>query len=139
VKGHEAEYRRQLLLLNRERIELAYVKAHTRGLHDPIILVLDLQDERAAALAQMTGTPREQIERAREECQRDDVVPTQVIAVPCQAVTCLVVSPAVPSGPKEAVQPAPAGTFRVVAIASNGSAFADFPSPPAPYVDQIGG
>jgi hypothetical protein len=138
VTGLDAEYRRQLLLLNRERIEVAYVKAHSRGLDDPIILVLDLQDEGAADLTQMTGTPREQIEQAREECQRDDVVPTQVLAVPRHAVTCLV-SPVVPGGPKEAVRPNPAGTFRVVAIASNGSSFADFPSPPVSYIDQIGG
>ena len=39
--------RRQLLLLNRERIEFAYVKAQANALDDPVILVLDLQDDSA--------------------------------------------------------------------------------------------
>ncbi len=71
------EYRRQLLLLNRERIEFAYVKAQANALDDPVILVLDLQDDSAVRLAQLTGLPWEQI----EQCERPDVVPTQVVAV----------------------------------------------------------
>lgn len=138
MRGLDADYRRQLLLLNRERIELAYVKAQAKGLDDPIILVLDLQDDGAARLAHSTGLPWEQIERSREECERADVVPTQVLAVPRQAVTCLV-GPAASNGPKEIAQPNPPGTFRVVAIASNGNSFVDFPAPPVSYSDQIGG
>jgi len=124
-----AEYRRQLLTLNRERIEFAYEKARANGLDDPIILVLDLQDDRAARLAQLTGLPWEQIERWREECDRCDVVPTQILAAPRWAVLC-VVGPTTPSSPKGIAKPSPAGTFRVVAIASNGNSFADFPAPP---------
>lgn len=138
MRGIEAEYRRQLLLLNRERIELAYVKAQAKGLDDPTILILDLQDDGAVRLAQMTGVDREQIERLREDCERDDVVPTQVLAVPRKAVTCLV-GPDNPNGPKEAAEPHSPGTFRVVAIASNGNSFVDFPVPPISCPDQTGG
>ena len=133
-----AEYRRQLLLLNRERIEFACVKAQAKGLDDPIILVLDLQDDSAARLARLTGVPWEQIERLREQCDRADVVPTEIIAVPREAVLCIV-GPESPNSPKEIAQPNRPGTFRVVAIASNGNSFADFPAPPVSYSDQTGG
>ena len=102
-----AEYRRQLLLLNRERIEFAYVKAQANGLDDPIILVLDLQDDGAARLAQLNGLAWEQIERWREECGHCDVVPTQVLAAPRWAVMC-VVGPMTPNG-KGNRQALPAG------------------------------
>jgi hypothetical protein len=125
------EYRRQLLLLNRERIEFAYVKAQANALDDPVILVLDLQDDSAVRLAQLTGLPWEQI----EQCERPDVVPTQVVAVPRGAVLCLV-GPTTPNRPKGVAQPNPPGTFRVVAIASNGNSFADFPLPPESSVDH---
>jgi len=134
----EAEYRRQLLLLNRERIELAYVKAQAKGLDDPVILVLDLQDDGAARLAQLTGVSWEQIEQLRKQCDRADVVPTQVLAVPRGTVSCVVGSTA-PNGSKGIAQPNQPGTFRVVAIASSGNSFADFPAPPVSNPDRIGG
>jgi len=130
-----AEYRRQLLVLNRERIEFAYVKAQSKRMDDPIILVLDLQDDGAARLAQLTGVPWEQIERLREECHRSDVVPAEVIAVPQETVSC-VVGPPASDGPKVVAQPVQRGSFRVVAIASNGNSYADFPAPPVSCPDQ---
>ena len=131
-----AEYRRELLLLNRERIEFAYEKARLNGMEDPVILVLDLQDDRAARLAQMTGLPWEQIERWREECGRCDVVPTQVLAAPRYAVTC-VVGPMTPSGVRGIARPCPRGAFRVAAIASDGTSYSDFPVPPESCVDGV--
>jgi len=82
--------------------------------------------------------PWEQIERLGEECQCVGVVATQVLAVPRGAVLCVVGSRA-PNGSKRIAQPNPPGTFRVVAIGSNGNSFADFPTPPVSCPDQIGG
>lgn len=124
-----AAYRRELLLLNRERIEFAYAKALDSGLDDPVILVLDLQDDRAAQLAHLTGLPWEQIHQWRRECQRCDVVPTQVLSAPRWAVLCTV-GPTTPNSPRGIAKPNPPGTFRVVAIAAAGNSFADFPLPP---------
>jgi len=123
------EFRRQLLLLNRERIEFAYEKALARGMDDPIILVLDLQDDRGARLAQSIGLPWEQIQRWRDECARCDVVPTQMLAAPRWAVMCTV-GPTSPNSPRGIARPSPPGTFRVVAVAAGGNSFADFPLPP---------
>jgi hypothetical protein len=124
-----AEYRRQLLLLNRERIEFSFEKARRNGLEQPVILVLDLMDSRAACLSQKLGVPWEQIARCREQCRRDDVVPVQVIAAPPDAALCLV-GPTTPNSPIGIAKPSPARTFRVVAIAAGGNSFADFPLPP---------
>jgi hypothetical protein len=123
------EYRRQLLLLNRERIEFAYENAKANGLDDPVIVVLDLQDDRAASVARATGVSWEQIEQWREECGRCDVVPTQVLAAPRRAVQC-VVGPTSLDSPQGFAKASPADTFRVVAIAAGGNAFLDFPLPP---------
>lgn len=132
--GLGAEYRRQLLLLNRERIEFSYEKARSHGLEDPIILVLDLLDERAARMSQMVGVPWDQIERCREECRHLDVVPVHVIPVPQCAAMC-VVGPTTPRSPYGVTKPCPPGTFRVVAIAAGGNSFADFPLPPVANVE----
>jgi hypothetical protein len=127
--GFGAEYRRQLLLLNRERIEFSYEKARNNGLPDAIILVLDLLDERAARMSQMVGVPWDQIERCRDECSRLDVVPVHVIPVPQCAALC-VVGPSTPRSPQGVAKPCAPGTFRVIAIAAGGNSFADFPLPP---------
>jgi len=133
--GLGAEYRRQLLLLNRERIEFSYEKARRNGLDGPVILVLDLMDGRAACLSQKLGVEWEQIARCREECRRHDVVPVQVIAAPPGAALCLV-GPTTPNSPAGIAKPNPPGTFRVVAIAAGGNSFADFPLPPTSRVDE---
>ncbi len=124
-----AESRRQLLVFNRERIEFAYEKAKADGMDDPVILVLDLQDDRAARLAQLTGLPWQQVNLWREECDRRDTVPTQILAAPRWAVLA-VVGPMTPNSPQGILKPNPSGTFRVLALASGGIAFADFPLPP---------
>jgi len=41
-----------------------------------------------------------------------------------------------PNSPQGIVKPNPPGTFRVLAIASGGIAFADFPMPPNSFVDR---
>lgn len=124
-----SEYRRQLLRMNCERIEVAYLKARAQGREEVVIVVLDLQDDRAAELAHATGLPWPQIRQAREDCARDEVVPALVLATDLDAVTCLV-SGSGPSGPKVTAQPPAAETFRVVVVASGGSAYSDFPVPP---------
>lgn len=129
-----AEYRRQLLRMNRERIETAYLKARSQGREQVLIVVLDLQDDRAAELAHATGLPWPQIQQAREDCARDDIVPALVLATDLDAVTCLV-SGSAPSGPKVTAQPPPAETFRVVVVASGGSAYSDFLVPPESQED----
>jgi hypothetical protein len=132
--GFGAEYRRQLLVLNRERIEFSYEKARASGLDNPIVLVLDLLDERAARLSHWTGVSNEQIERCREECRELDVVPVYVTALPPQAALCTV-GPSTPRSPQGIVKPCAPGTFRVVAIAAGGNSFADFPFPPSSSFD----
>jgi hypothetical protein len=92
-----AQSRRELLF-NRERVEFAYEKAAADGMDDPVILVLDLQDERAARLAQLTGLPWEQVRLWREECGRRDGVPTQILAAPRWAVLA-VIGPMTPNSP----------------------------------------
>ena len=129
-----AEYRRQLLLLNRERIEFAYEKARAGGLDDPVILVLDLLDNRAASLSRMIGVSAERIAQCREECRRLDVVPVHVIPLPPTAAMCIV-GPSTPRSPQGIAKPCPPGTFRVVAIAAGGNSFADFPFPPVTHSD----
>ncbi len=126
---HAAEQRRHLLLHNRERIEFAYENALTQGLDDPVILVLDLCDERGARLAELAGLPKEQADRWRSECIGRDVVPTQIVAAPRWAVLT-VIGPLTPNSPQGILKPNPSNTFRVVAVAVGGNAFADFPSPP---------
>ncbi len=129
------EYRRQLLFLNRERIELAYDKARTHGMDDPAILVLDLQDDHAAELARRTGLSWQHIEQLRAECSSCDVVPTLVVSIPHSAITC---TPARSSaaGASETTTPRESNTFRVVAIAAGGNSFADLPLPPDTSFDQ---
>lgn len=127
--GVSAEYRRQLLLLNRERIEFSYEKACRQGLEDAIILVLDLSDNRAACMSRMTGVSWEQIEQSRQECDRLGVVPVQVISIPRSAAMCIV-GPSTPRSPLGVARPTPPDMFRVIAIAAGGNSFADFPLPP---------
>lgn len=126
---HAAEHRRELLVHNRERIEFAYQKALADGVEDPVILVLDLQDESAARLAELTGLSHDKLMRWREQCEQQDVVPTQILVAPRWAVLC-VVGPLTPHGPQGVAKPNPPHTFRVVAVAAGGSAYADFPEPP---------
>lgn len=132
-----AEYRRQLLLLNRERIEFSYEKARVAGLEAPIILVLDLQDDRAACLSHRLGISWEQIEECRTGCRDLEVVPVHVAAVPPCTAICLV-GPTTPKSPQGIVKPCPTGTFRVIAVAAGGNSFADFPLPPESRLDQDG-
>lgn len=127
--GAGTEYRRQLLLHNRERIEFSYEKARAGGLENPVILVLDLLDDRAARMSQMAGVSWDQIERCREEGRCLDVVPVYVLPVPADAALC-VVGPSTPKSPQGVVRPSAPGTFRVVAVAAGGNSFADFPLPP---------
>ncbi|MBN1588598.1 MAG: hypothetical protein JW888_03700 [Pirellulales bacterium] len=115
-----------MLLLNQERIEFAYEKAKVDGMDDPMVVVLDLQDERAGRLAQWTGLPRPQIERWQVEYDGHGPAPTRILAAPRWAVLA-VVGPMTPNSPEGIVKPNPPGTFRVLAIASGGIAFADFP------------
>jgi hypothetical protein len=122
-------YRRQLLLLNRERIEFNYVNAVAKGVEDPVIVVLDLQDDGAAHVAHATGVPWAQILQWRADCAEDDVAPTQVLAAPRWAILS-VIGPMTPNSPQGVMKPSPPETFRVVAVAHNGNAFADFPLPP---------
>jgi hypothetical protein len=124
-----AQHRRQLLLFNQERIEFAYEKAKSDGMVDPVILVLDLHDENAARLAQLTGLPGSQLKRWRKECARHDAVPTQILAAPRWAVLA-VVGRMTANSLQGIVKANPPDTFRVVAIAAGGNAFADFPMPP---------
>lgn len=128
-KSLGAEHRRELLLANRERIEFAYLRARSNGMDDPVILVLDLEDDRAAQLAEWTGLARSQIERWRDAARERDVVATQILAAPRWAVLC-VVGGMTPKSPQGIAKPNPPETFRVVAIASGGNSYADFPLPP---------
>ncbi|MEN6407474.1 MAG: hypothetical protein ABFC77_13505 [Thermoguttaceae bacterium] len=130
-----AESRRELLLFNRERIEFAYEKVKADGMDDPVILVLDLQDDRAARLAQLTGLPWERVKLWREDCGQRDAIPTQILAAPRWAVLA-VIGPMTPNSPQGIIKVSPPGTFRVIAIAAGGNAFADFPKPPCFCVDQ---
>lgn len=133
--GLGAEYRRHLLLLNRERIEFCYEKARCNGLDDAVILVLDLSDERAARMSQMVGVPWEQIEHCCEECRLLDVVPVHVIPVPPSAALC-VVGPSTSKSSQGVVKRCAPGTFRVIAIAAGGNSFADFPLPPVADLER---
>ena len=126
---HAAEHRRHLLLHNQERIEHAYENALMQGLDDPVILVLDLYDERGSRLAELSGLSCGQITRWREECLQREVVPTQIVAAPRWAVLT-VVGPLTPNSVQGVIKPNPPDTFRVVAVAADGIAFADFPVPP---------
>lgn len=125
------KHRRRLLLFNRERIEFAYEKAKANGMEDPVILVLDLRDERARKLAQLAGLPKEQAERWCKQCSRHQSVPTQIVAAPRWAVLA-VVGRLTPNSPQGILRPCPPATFRVIGIAAGGNAFADFPLPPQP-------
>jgi len=129
-----AEYRRQLLLLNRERIEFTYEKARANEVDEPIILVLDLCDDRAARLSQLAGVAWEQIEQCRQDCRNAGAVPVYVMALPRWAAMCYV-GPSSPRSPQGVAQPCAPGTFRVVAIAAGGNSFADFPLPPVANVE----
>jgi hypothetical protein len=133
--GAGTVYRRQLLLSNRERIEFSYEKARGQGLEEAVILVLDLRDDRAARISQMAGVSSEQIERCRAECDRLDVVPVFVTAVPPTAAMC-VVGPSTPKSPQGIAKPCAPGSFRVIAIAAGGNSFADFPVPPVSACDD---
>jgi hypothetical protein len=135
VQGLDAtDHRRQLLLHNRERIEFAYDNALTHGLDDPVIVILDLCDERGARLAQLAGSSQEQVVRWCEECSRRNVVPTQIVAAPRWAVLTAI-GPLTPHSPQGILKPNPPNSFRVIAIAAGGNAFADFPVPPRSGVD----
>ncbi len=124
-----AEHRRQLLVFNRERIEFAYEKAVAAGMDDPVVLVLDLHDEQANRLAVLAGVPAEHVHRFLEECGRSESVPTQIMVAPRWAVLA-VVGPMTPGSPQGILKPNPPATFRVLALAAGGIAFADFPLPP---------
>jgi hypothetical protein len=128
---HAAEHRRCLLGNNREKIEFAYENALLHGHDDPVIVVLDLSDATAARVAELAGSSKEQIDRWRSECLQRDLIPTQIVAAPRWAVLT-VIGPLSPKSPQGIIKPNPPGTFRVVAVAAGGNAFADFPLPPQP-------
>ncbi len=131
---YAAERRRLLLLHNRERIEFAYENAVAQGLDDPVILVLDLCDERGTRLAELAGLSKEQADHWRKACSCRDVVPTQIVAAPRWAVLT-VIGLLTPNSLQGILKPNPPDTFRVAAIAAGGNAFADFPMPPVVGLD----
>lgn len=128
-EAQAVKHRRRLLLFNQERIEFAYEKAKADGMDDPVIVVLDLHDERAAKLAQLTGLPKEQADRWCKQRSRHDSVPTQILAAPRWAALAVIGS-MTPNSLQGILKPSPPDTFRVIAVAAGGNAFADFPMPP---------
>jgi hypothetical protein len=122
------EQRRQLLLLNREQIEYAYEKAVSKGVDDPVVLVLDLRDERAVYLALRAGLSMDFIDAWREKCYANGVVPTQIFSAPRWAAI-LTIGPLTPKSTFGISKPNPPNTFRVAAISAGGNVFADFPMP----------
>ena len=124
-----AEHRRYLLGHNREKIEFAYENGLLHEIDDLVIVVLDLSDDRAARVAELAGSSKEQIDRWCRECSQRDLIPTQIVAAPRWAVLT-VIGPLTRNSPQGIIKPNPPGTFRVVAVAAGGNAFADFPVPP---------
>jgi hypothetical protein len=70
------------LMFNRERIEFAYEKAVADGIADPVAIVLDLQDERAANLAYLMGLPKEQVAQWLIQCAKRDTMPALILTAP---------------------------------------------------------
>jgi len=124
-----ADHRRYLLCHNRERIEFAYENALAHGVDDPMVVVLDLSDDRGARLAQLAGSSKQQVDRWRDQCAQRGQIPTQIVAAPRWAVLT-VIGPLTPNGPHGVLKPIPPGSFRVAVVAAGGAAFADYPMPP---------
>lgn len=69
-----AEWGRQLLVCNQARVEIASEKAKADGMDDPVIPVIDVQEDRAGRLAQLTGLPWRHVAQRREENGRNQSV-----------------------------------------------------------------
>jgi hypothetical protein len=129
------EHRYRLLMFNRERIEFAYEKAKKDGVDDPVIIVLDLQDERAANMAYLMGLPKEQVAQRLIQCAKRATTPALILTAPRWAALA-VVGPMTPNSSQGIVQPNQPDTFRVIVIAAGGNAFADVPTPPSSCLDD---
>ena len=129
TKTTGAEHRNRLLLNNREKIEMTYERACNEKMEDPVILVLDLDDPFASSVAKLGGLTSDRLDACRERCRSFGITPTQIVAAPRWAVIA-VVGPSTPNSLAGILKPSPPGSFRVVAIAAGGNAFADFPLPP---------
>ena len=91
--------------------------------------MLDLLDDRASRLAHLIGVSSERIAQCREACHGPGVAPVYVVSLTPPAAICLV-GPSTRLSPQGIAKPCPPGTFRVVVMAADGNAFADFPLPP---------
>jgi hypothetical protein len=116
-----------LINFNAEKIEQVYVLAKKDSASNPLILVVDCRDKAGGALAgRKLGEATYQA--FLEDCRRNNVVPTLVLAYPLQeaAEALAALTPGARQVLSRRLQP---GVFWVVALAGDGNSFATMSTP----------
>ena len=82
VETEEARDCVHLVEVNRANIADAYWQAWEDNVHDPVVVMLDLRDEKAAAMAKSRFKKRSSIRKLVGECAEKEVIPTVILALP---------------------------------------------------------
>lgn len=121
-QGNEAALDRQhLLKANAEKITIAYREALKRGSKEPCVIVLDVRDPFARALAE-TQEGADKIAAMIRSYALENMIPTLIIAVE-REVAAQSVGKATPNGTRVLMQSVPSGMFYAVAIAAGGNSY----------------
>jgi len=76
----DEQHRRQLLTFNQEKVEQVYLQTKQNGIADPIVLVLDVQDDGARIMAGFVmGVERR--DNFLEEARQREMTPVLVLGV----------------------------------------------------------
>jgi len=81
ASGDWMELHKLLLQQNRERIEVAYLKAREKQIEHPVVVLLDLRDPEALQIAYTTGRQAD-IDAQVAEAERREVVPVVLWHIP---------------------------------------------------------
>src|SRR5262249_25564882 len=116
----------ELLTLANEKIKAACADALQRNLEDPVVLVLDLRDERAKEVAEQV-TDRSNIDQAILEAGKRSTIPPLTIFMPPKQVS-QVLAPLAASfgGALDRIQ-VPSESFLLIRMTNGQSIFSGFP------------
>ena len=111
----------------RERIELAYEKAVSEGLRNPVVLALDLQDDTARRVAETSGRDQRIDDVVAEAEKRGGLRPLGIRHLPGDvAAKALATFPDVAASLNEMLPP---WTFYTVVVAAGSASLALTPCP----------
>jgi hypothetical protein len=117
-----------LIHLNRASVARAYWWAWDNDMHDPVVVVLDLRDSKATAIAHSRFRNRNRMRKLTDKCVEKGVIPTVIMALPHDdALEAM--SRVSQSARKALFSTIPRNYFRVMTIAFGGHIHTACPEP----------